>query len=193
MAYDMNNLQVQLAQSQEALRRSELDRQQGLDLLTAMKTRCRHLRFTLNQVQIVRKDLGTRFQIVSVQKSDMQVLLDIQEANKENLERQVAEGWRSIERLTEIIHGLRNHLDGHKLSQDERAIDVACILLEKERYQSQVGDLKHHLVDFQTVTEAKIRTLTEELAICSQSVRSKDEQIAELERACTSMYRPSWL
>ena len=79
--------------------------------------------------------------------------------SKANSERQVSETWRTIERLTEIIHGLRNHLDGDKLSQNERAIDVTGVLLKKERFQSQVRDLEHFLVDHQAITKAVTRRL----------------------------------
>lgn len=117
----------------------------------------------------------------------MRVLIDVQEASKANSERQVSEAWRTIERLTEIIYGLRNHLDGYKLSQDERAIDVVSVLLEKEHFQGQVQDLEHFLVEYQIITEAAARRLATQLVICRDVVRSKDEKIAELERACAWM------
>ena len=183
----MNNLQVQLAQSQEALRLSELEKQQGRDSLAELETRCRNLHFTFSQAQLARRDLTTKLQIVLAQKAEMRTLIDVQEASKANSERQVSETWRTIERLTEIIHGLRNHLDGHKLSQDERAIDVAGVLLEKERFQSQIWNLEHFLADHQTITEAATRRLAKQLITCKDVVRSKDEKIVELERACARM------
>lgn len=191
----MNNLQVQLAQSQEALRQSELEKQQGRDSLAELESRYRHLHFTLNQAQLARRDLATKLQIVLARKAEMRTLIEIQEVSKANSERQLSETWRIIERLTDIIHGLRNHLDGHKLSREERAIDVASVILEKERFQSQVGDLKHYLADFQITTEATTRRLTSQLDICRDEVRSKDEKIAELERICgrtrSDVRRPS--
>lgn len=110
----------------------------------------------------------------------MCTLIDIQEASKANSERQVSENWRTIKRLTEIIQELQNHLDGHRLSQD----DVAGIFLEKEISQSQVQDLKHSLADIQTTSEAVTRRLMSRLATCQDAIRLKGERITELERAC---------
>ncbi len=183
----MNNLQVQLAQSQEALRQSELEGQKGRHSLADVKARCRHLHFELNQAQCARKDLATKLQINSARNAEMRTLIDVQEASKVNSERQVSESWRTIARLTEIIQGLRNHLDGHKLSQEERVIDVAGVLLENELLKSQVQDLKYSLADLQTTTEAVTRRLVSQLACSQDTVCSKDQRIAELERAFAQM------
>ena len=86
---------------------------------------------------------------------------------------------------------LPDHLDGHKLSQDKRAIDVAKVL-EKERSQSRVRDLKHELAYYQTTTEASMGRLTTELATYRSIIRSKDERIAELERACARTDQDMW-
>ena len=99
----------------------------------------------------------TKLHVVLARNAEMRVLIEIQEASKVNSERQVSESWRTIERLTDIIQGLRNHLDGNKLSEKEQAIDVAGVFLKKELLQSQVQDLKHSLADFQTTTEAAAR------------------------------------
>ena len=180
----MNSLQVQLAQNQEALRQSELERQKGRHCLTDVEARCRQLNFRLSQSQCTRKDLTTRLHVAVARYTEMRVLIEVQEASKVNSERQVSEGWRTIERLTEIIQGLRNHLDSKKLSAEEQTIDVAGVFLEKERLQSQVQDLKHSLADFQATTEAATRRLASQLTVCQSAVRSKDERILELERFC---------
>ena len=129
--------------------------------------------------------------------AEMRVLIEVQEASKVNSERQVSEAWRTIERLTDIIQGLRNHLDGNNLSGEEQAIDVVGVFLEKERLQSQVQDLKHSLADFQATTEAATRRLASQLTACQGAMRSKDERISELERACAEtnqeMQKPSRL
>lgn len=193
----MNNLQVQLAQSQESLRQSELERQKARHSLADVEARCRHLHFRLSQIQFARKDLITKLHVTLARKAEMRVLIEIQEASKVNSERQVSESWRTIERLTDIIQGLRNHLDGNKLSEEERAIDVAGVFLEKERLHSQVQDLKHSLADFQTTTEAATRSLASQLRACEDAARLKDERILELETACAQtkhdVRRPSRL
>ena len=135
----------------------------------------------LNQTKYALRDLATKLQVALAQKAEMRTLIEVQEASKVNSERQVSESWRTIQRLTEVIQGLRNHLDDHRLSQDERAINVAGVLLEKGILQSQVQDLKHSLADMQTTTDAVTRRLASQLASCQELVRSKDEEISELE------------
>ncbi len=82
----MNNLQVQLAQSQEALPQSELEGQKERHSLADVKTRYRHLHFELNQAQCARKDLATKLQINSARNAEMRILIDVQKTSKVNLE-----------------------------------------------------------------------------------------------------------
>ena len=166
------------------LRQSELERQKGRHCLTDMEARCRQLNFRLSQSQCARKDLTTKLHVVVARNTEMRVLIEIQEASKVNSERQVSEGWRTIERLTDVIQGLRNHMDGNNLPGEGQALDVGGVYLERERLQSQVQDLKHSFADFQATTEAATRRLASQLTASQGAARLKDERILELERSC---------
>lgn len=84
MAHELNNLQVQLAQSREALRPSHLEGQRGRQSVTDHEARCRHLHFVLNQAQCASKDLTTKLQIVLARENEMRSLIDVQKASKAN-------------------------------------------------------------------------------------------------------------
>lgn len=45
------------------------------------------------------------------------------------------------------MKGLRDQLDGPRLSDEERAIDITAIIVEKETLRIEVGGLRNFLVE----------------------------------------------
>jgi len=87
--------------------------------------------------------------------------------------------------LADVIQSLRDFIDGPRLSDDERAVDVKAIILEKETLRIEVGTLRNFLIEANTkvaTTTVQTANLHSEIADYHAQLRTKDQKIAELER-----------
>ena len=182
----MNQLQLQVAQCQETLRRCELQKQQQEKTTKELDTKCRQLVHNVQQVEFARMQLAMELRNERAEKVQIQKSFEVHEANRVNTERQVSESWRTITNLSEFIHTMRLHLDGSKLSPEEKAVDVAGILMQREQLRIEMGGLKDMLFAAENASRAASERfeahLQQEQMAWSQELRVRDQKIGELER-----------
>ncbi len=145
-AHQMNHLQVQIAQCQESLRQRDFEIADMHKHTIKLETEARIANFNLRQSKTSRTEIGKQLQDEQFEKGELHKALEIQEAGKENLEREKAELWKTIQKQAKFIHSLRNHLDGPKLSAEERCVDVAQLLADREKFKLEVNRLKAILI-----------------------------------------------
>lgn len=87
-----------------------------------------------------------------------------------------------------MVKGLRDQLDGPRLSDEERAIDIIAIIVEKETLRIEVGGLRNFLVEANVkgaTAAEQIASFQGEIAQCHAQIRRKDQMITHLERCIT--------
>lgn len=144
-----------------------------------VEARCRQLTFDLQQCEKARVDLLRTSQEDQRQLAEVRNMLEFQEASKEHSERRVGDGWRTIQQLAELVHSMRIHFDGPNLSSEEKKVDIAHIIMERERLQHENGGLKQMMAEAQTNGR---KLLDAERLRWELAIRSKDQKIAELKR-----------
>ena len=191
----MNQLQLQVAQCQDTLRRCELEKQQQEKGKKELDTKYRQLVHNVQQVELARRQLALELRNERAEKVQIQKSFEIHEASRVNTERQVSESWRTISNLSEFIHTLRLHLDGSKLSPEEKAVDVAGILMQREQLRIETGGLKNMLFAAENSSRAASERfeahLQQEQLAWSQELRARDHKIGELERALARVKQDS--
>lgn len=111
----------------------------------------------LRQAQISQAELEE-------QSVELQQAFGFHETNRAALEKRLSQCWHSVQQLAYLVGFLRYRLDGPRLSDGERAIDVGAVILEREVLRLEVEKFKGLLGD------------------CCARIRAKDQKIAELER-----------
>ncbi len=84
--------------------------------------------------------------------------------------------------LADILHELRLKIDGDKLSEDEKKVDITAFFVDKEELTSQLSSLKHLLAEVEEALKMEIDRNKEMHANSTEVVKSKDQRIMELER-----------
>ena len=150
----MNQLQLQVAQCQETLRRCELQKQQQEKTTKELDTKYRQLVHNVQQVEFAHMQLAIELRNERAEKVQIQKSFEVHEASRVNTERQVSKSWRTITNLSEFIHTMRLHLNSSKLSPEEKAVDVAGILIQREQLRIEIGGLKNLLFAAENTSRA---------------------------------------
>lgn len=155
-------------------------------------TRYRQVAFVLRQAQLSRAEVEGQLQSERAQKAELLQPFDFHEVNRVDLEQRLFECWQTVKSLADVVKSLRDHLDGPRLSDEERAINVQAIIMERETLRIEVGGLKNLLMEANTkgaTAKDQLTTLQGEIAYCHAQFRMKDLKIAELERSLTRCQR----
>lgn len=179
----MNRLQVQVAQCQGILRRCELEKAEKDRSINELETRARQATFRTRQLEVYCKDLGKQLHSERDEKLELQKTLEIQEAGRDNMEREKAELWQTVRDQVMSIQILHKHLDGPKLSAEERCVDVAKLLLECEEFKLKVGRLEEML----TARTMEGQQMEHAEAFWYNMMQGKDRTITALEQAIVRM------
>jgi hypothetical protein len=84
--------------------------------------------------------------------------------------------------LADNLHELRLKIDGDRLSEDERNVDITALFVDKEELTSQVGSLKHLLAEVKEALKTEISMNKEKHAHGTELVKVRDRRIMELEK-----------
>lgn len=148
-------------------------------------TQYRQLAFNLRQAQLSQAEVQGQLESERAKRAELHQAFDFHEVNRADSEQRLFECWRTVRNLADIIKNLRDCLDGPRLSDDERAIDVKTIIIEKETLRVEAKGLRNLLLEANTkiaTTTGQVATLHGEIAHHHTQLRTKGQKIAELER-----------
>jgi len=173
---------VQLADCREALRQSGRANQRGRIANFELHAQCRNLHFDAYWLHQARADLEADLHKEHGQYVATHQALQHLERSRALLERRVGEQWHMLINLADILHELRLKIDGDKLSEDEKQVDITALFVNKEELTSQVGSLKHLLAEVKEALKTEISKNKEMHANGTELVKARDHRILELER-----------
>lgn len=183
--FELNRLQAQVAQQQEALRQRDQDTQSKQLLIDELDTRCRQMTFDLRQAHLFSAGVERQLHRAQTQRAELH---DFHEANRVDSERRLFESWQTVHNLADVIKGLRDLLDGPRLAEEERAIDVKAMIVEKETSRVEVGGLRNLLLEANSKAANAadhLSTVQQKASLYHTQLRAKDQKLAALERSCT--------
>lgn len=177
--HQMNDLQGELLQCQDALRQSEdINRQQSLRV-NFLETECRNLTFNFKQAEAARAEGDKRH-------AALYHTLQLQENSRVQQERRAAEQWQTLRHIAETLHTLRNYVDGKNLSDEERKLDVSGIIMESEHLKDKCSALNQILEETQEAQRLQASKCAEQQEVdrlqWNKLLRLRDRRILELEK-----------
>lgn len=179
MPHQMNNLQIELAQCQEALRQSENTNHQQNLRVDLLETECRKATFNLKQVEAARSEGDKRY-------AALYQTFQLQENSRAQQEKRAAEQWQTLRHTAETLHTLRDHVDGKNLSDEERKLDISGIIMESERLKDQCSALNQILEESQDAQKLQASKYVEQQEAdrlqWNRLLRLRDRRILELEK-----------
>lgn len=96
----------------------------------------------LRDAQLYRAAAERHLQEARDQIVELEQAFDFHEANQRDLERRLYDSGQAVTDLADVVKALRDYADGPRMSEEERGIDVAKIIMEKEALGLEVTELR---------------------------------------------------
>lgn len=106
-----------------------------------------HTHAQYQQLAAKRCEAEEQLQIERARVAELNKAFDLQELNQKDLEEDLSVAWEEIQTLAVKIEDLRDRLDGPRMSQQERALNVSNIIIENLNLRLDVARLKRFLTN----------------------------------------------
>ena len=104
------------------------------------------------------------------------------ERSRTLLKRRVGEQWQILINLADILHKLRLKIDGDKLSENKKKVDITALFVDKKKLTSQIGSLKHLLAEIKNALRTKIDRNKKIYTNNIKLVKTRNQTIMDLKR-----------
>jgi len=171
-----------LADCRKTLRQSRLVNKRRRTANFELHAQCRNLYFNAYQLQQARADLETDLYKKHGQYAVTHQVLQHSERSRTLLKRRVGEQWQILINLADILHKLRLKIDGDKLSENKKKVDITALFVDKKKLTSQIGSLKHLLAEIKNALRTKIDRNKKIYTNNIKLVKTRNQTIMDLKR-----------
>jgi Fe2+ transport system protein B len=84
--------------------------------------------------------------------------------------------------LVDILHELRLKIDGDKLSENEKQVNIITLFVNKKEFTDQISSLKHLLIKVKKALKTKISKNKKMHANDTELMKTKNHRILKLKR-----------